>query len=119
MSEPRYQLSGQYLLGQEPDVMVILPEDLVIFSDTASLRELDPNDTAAFLWRTFEQPRTAEQAVQLALNEYEGDEAMIRAQVCGFVQAALECQILKEADPLVRYSCQRRPERLYHPGAGV
>ena len=34
-------LSGQYLLGQEPDVMVILPEDLVIFSDTASLRELD------------------------------------------------------------------------------
>lgn len=29
-------LSGQYLLGQEPDVMVILPEDLVIFSDTAS-----------------------------------------------------------------------------------
>ena len=35
-------LSGQYLLGQEPDVMVILPEDLVIFSDTASLRELDP-----------------------------------------------------------------------------
>ena len=35
-------LSGQYLLGQEPDVMVILPEDFVIFSDTASLRELDP-----------------------------------------------------------------------------
>ena len=35
-------LSGQYLLGQEPDVMVILPEDLAIFSDTASLRELDP-----------------------------------------------------------------------------
>ena len=35
-------LSGQYLLGQEPDVMVILPEDLVIFSDTARLRELDP-----------------------------------------------------------------------------
>ena len=35
-------LSGQYLLGQEPDVMVILPEGLVIFSDTASLRELDP-----------------------------------------------------------------------------
>lgn len=35
-------LSGQYLLGQEPDVMVILPENLVIFSDTASLRELDP-----------------------------------------------------------------------------
>ena len=41
---------------------------------------------------------TAEQAVQLAMNEYEGDEAMIRAQVCGFVQAALEFQILKEAD---------------------
>ena len=35
-------LSGQYLLGQEPDVMVILPEDFAIFSDTASLRELDP-----------------------------------------------------------------------------
>lgn len=35
-------LSGQYLLGQEPDVMVILPEGLVIFSDTASLQELDP-----------------------------------------------------------------------------
>ena len=34
-------LSGRFLLGQEPDVMVILPEDFVIFSDTASLRELD------------------------------------------------------------------------------
>ena len=36
-------LSGQYLLGQEPDVMVILPEDLVIFSDTAgSVHEARP-----------------------------------------------------------------------------
>ena len=41
---------------------------------------------------------STEQAVRLAMNEYEGDEAMIRAQVCGFVQAALEFQILKEAD---------------------
>ncbi len=34
-------LSGQYLLGQEPDVVVILPEDFVQFSGKGALRELD------------------------------------------------------------------------------
>ena len=34
-------LSGQYLLGQEPDVMVILPEDFVQFSSAGALRALD------------------------------------------------------------------------------
>lgn len=95
MSEPRYQLSGQYLLRDIAGEAVIIP---IGENAPAGNAILEPNDTAAFLWRTFEQPRTAEQAVQLAMNEYEGNEAMIRAQVCGFVQAALECQILKEAD---------------------
>ena len=92
MSEPRYQLSGQYLLREIAGEAVIIP---IGENAPAGNALLEPNDTAAFLWHTFEQPQTAE---QLALNEYEGDEAMIRAQVCGFVQAALECQILKEAD---------------------
>lgn len=56
-------LSGQYLLGQEPDVMVILPEDLVIFSDTASLRELDPfmkqDPEADLSEKTFDEGRVA------------------------------------------------------------
>ena len=95
MSEPRYQLSGQYLLRDIAGEAVIIP---VGENAPAGNAILEPNDTAAFLWHAFEQPRTAEQAVQLALNEYEGDEAMIRAQVCRFVQAALGCQILKEAD---------------------
>lgn len=92
VSEPRYQLSGQYLLREIAGEAVIIP---VGENAPAGNAILEPNDTAAFLWHAFEQPRTA---VQLALNEYEGDEAMIRAQVCGFVQAALGCQILKEAD---------------------
>ena len=91
MSEPRYQLSGQYLLRDIAGEAVIIP---VGENAPAGNAILEPNDTAAFLRHAFEQPRTA---VQLALNEYVGDEAMIRAQVCGFVQAALECQILKEA----------------------
>ena len=95
MSEPRYQLSGQYLLRDIAGEAVIIP----IGADApAGNALLEPNDTAAFLWHTFEQPRTAEQAVRLAMNEYEGDEAMIRAQVCGSIQAALECQLLKETD---------------------
>lgn len=56
-------LSGQYLLGQEPDVMVILPEDFVIFSDTASLRELDPfmkqDPEADLSEKTFDEGRVA------------------------------------------------------------
>lgn len=34
-------LSGQYLLGQEPDVMVILPEDFIRLSDAGALKGLD------------------------------------------------------------------------------
>lgn len=34
-------LSGQYLLGQEPDVMVILPEDFIRLSNAGALKALD------------------------------------------------------------------------------
>ena len=35
-------LSGRYLLGREPDVMVILPEDFIRLSDKGALKRLEP-----------------------------------------------------------------------------
>ena len=61
MSEPRYQLSGQYLLRDIAGEAVIIP---IGENAPAGNAILEPNDTAAFLWHTFEQPRTAEQAMK-------------------------------------------------------
>ena len=65
-------LSGRFLLGQEPDVMVILPEDFVQFSDAGALYGLDgliagdPEvDTADFYTAALESG--ADKGVQYAL----------------------------------------------------
>lgn len=65
-------LSGRFLLGQEPDVMVILPEDFVQFSDAGALYGLDGRiagdpevDTADFYTAALESG--ADKGVQYAL----------------------------------------------------
>lgn len=65
-------LSGQYLLGNEPDVLVVLPEDFVQLSSNGALRPLDAliECDAEVSWNDFYEAALqtgAEQGIQYAL----------------------------------------------------
>lgn len=55
-----------------------------------------PNDTAAFLWNAFQQPRTISEVVAQALEEYEAAEDTIQNSALNFVHNTLRYALLEE-----------------------
>ena len=55
-----------------------------------------PNDTAVFLWNTFQQPHTISEVVAQAAEEYEAPEEKIQDSVLNFVHDTLKYQLLEE-----------------------
>ena len=55
-----------------------------------------PNDTAAFLWNAFQQPRTISEVVAQALEEYEAAEDTIQNSALNFVHDTLRYALLEE-----------------------
>ena len=58
--------------------------------------ETFPNDTAAFLWNAFQQPRTISEVVAQALEEYEAAEDTIQNSALNFVHDTLRYALLEE-----------------------
>lgn len=57
---------------------------------------MTPNDSAVFLWKSFENPGTTEDVVKRGLQEYEVTEEVIRNSVRRFVKESLKYEILEE-----------------------
>ena len=57
-----------------------------------------PNDSAVFIWKNFEQPRTLEDVVIRGMLEYDATEERIRRSVENFVTDALKYKILEETE---------------------
>ena len=95
LSEKRYQISPNYLLREIGGEHVIVPvgEECVI-----SNAVMNPNASAVFLWKAFQDPSTVDQVVQKGLQEYEVDEATLRNAVQRFVKEMLMLRILEEMD---------------------
>lgn len=57
---------------------------------------MTPNDSAAFLWNAFQQPRTIEEVVALGMQEYEVTQEQLRKDVEHFVEESFYLKILAE-----------------------
>ena len=95
LAEQQYQINPNYLLREIGGEYVIVPvgEECVI-----SNAVMNPNPTAVFLWKAFQQPSTVDQVVQKGLQEYEVDEDTLRNAVQRFVKETLRLRILEEMD---------------------
>lgn len=59
-------------------------------------RHHGPNQTAAFLWKAFEQPRTIEEVVAAALEQFDAPRDTIRPAVEKFVMESLNLKTFEE-----------------------
>lgn len=91
----RYQMSSDYVIRKIADDCVIIPVgDGHVFGNAM----LMPNKSAAFLWNVFSQPRTLEEAAALVMEEFDGPQDQIRADIAIFVKEALALKVLVGVD---------------------
>lgn len=89
----KYCIRSGFVVRQIGGECTIIPLD-----ETSKIKNavMVPNDTAAYLWNLFGQPCTLEEAVQRVLEEFDGPEQQIRADVAGFIRESLQMQVLEE-----------------------
>lgn len=91
----RYQMASDYVLRKIADDYVIIPTgDGHVFGNAM----LMPNRSAGFLWNVFSQPRTLEEAVSLTLEEFDGPQDQIQADIEVFVKEALALKVMLGVD---------------------
>ena len=86
INEKKYRVNSDYLLRE------IAGE----YARQISNAVMVPNDTAAFLWNAFQQPRTISEVVAQALEEYEAAEDTIQNSALNFVHDTLRYALLEE-----------------------
>lgn len=91
----KYRINPDYVLRQIGGEYAIVPVGNACRIQNAVMT---PNETAVFLWQTFIEPNTENNAVQMALAEFEAPEGEIRSGVARFVQETLHYKILLEVD---------------------
>jgi len=75
INEKKYRVNSDYLLREIAGEYAIIPVGTACQISNAVMV---PNDTAAFLWNAFQQPRTISEVVAQALEEYEATEDTIQ-----------------------------------------
>lgn len=90
---PLYRIKSGYVLRQIAGEYAIIPigeENLI------NNAIMTPNDSAAFLWNAFQQPRTIEDVVALGMEEYDVAQEQLQKDVERFVKESLYFKILEE-----------------------
>ena len=91
----RYRISPEFILREIAGEYAIVPLGAEgVFTNTM----MAPNDTAAFLWKAFEQPRTIDDVVRIGMQRYEVTEDVIRKSTENFIGELMEYKILEEED---------------------
>lgn len=91
----RYRIKDRYILREIAGEYAIIPVDA---ESQVSNALMTPNQSAAFLWKAFEQPSTIEDVVIKGMLEYEVTKDTLRSSVERFVKESLEHKILEEVD---------------------
>lgn len=91
----RYRIKDGYILREIAGEYAIIPVDA---ESQVSNALMTPNQSAAFLWKAFEQPSTIEDVVIKGMLEYEVTKDTLRSSVERFVKESLEHKILEEVD---------------------
>ena len=93
----KYRIRSGYILREIAGEYAIVP----VGAENGNPLEntvMAPNDSAVFIWKNFEQPRTLEDVVIRGMLEYDATEERIRRSVKNFVTDALKYKILEEAE---------------------
>ena len=93
----KYRIRSGYILREIAGEYAIVP----VGAENGNPLEntvMAPNDSAVFIWKNFEQPRTLEDVVIRGMLEYDATEERIRRSVENFVTDALKYKILEEAE---------------------
>lgn len=91
----KYRISQGYLLREIAGEYAIVP----VAAETESPLEntvMVPNDSAVFIWKSFEEPSTVDDVVSRGMQEYDIEESALRKAVERFVKESLEYKILEE-----------------------
>lgn len=95
--EKPYVASEDYILRRiaGESVLVSLADNDYLGNSILSV-----NDTFEFLWELFQQPRTLEEAVALAREEYEDPQGMLENHIRSFLWQGVQLRLLMEAEKL-------------------
>ena len=93
--EKKYIASEDYLLRSiaGESVLVSLADD-----DYLGNSILTVNDTFAFLWELYRQPRTLAEAIALAKAEYEDPQGVLEGHIRSFLWQCVQLKLLIEAE---------------------
>lgn len=89
----KYQNSPNYILREIADECVLVPvdESCVVSNGIVSL-----NDTSAFLWKCFQEPKSIEEVIEEAKAEYEDPNGEMEFHIRGYVKQYLELKLMVE-----------------------
>lgn len=93
----KYRIRSGYILREIAGEYAIVP----VGAENGNPLEntvMAPNDSAVFIWKSFEQSRTLEDVVVQGMLEYEVEEETIRRSIKRFIKEMLEYKILEEVD---------------------
>jgi hypothetical protein len=91
--ETKYQNNPNYILREIDNECVLVPidEGCIITSGIISL-----NDTSAFLWKFFQNPKTIAEAIAAARAEYADPNNELEFHINGYVKQYLELKLMQE-----------------------
>ena len=91
--EKKYVNDPNYILREMEGECVLVPIDdaCIISNGIISL-----NDTSAFLWISFQEPKTIEEVVAAAKAEYNDPEGMLETHIRGYVAQYVQLKLMSE-----------------------
>lgn len=90
-----YRISSGYILREIAGEYAIVPLDSdSVFSNAV----MAPNDSAVFLWKSFEDSSTIEDIVKKGVQEYDVTEDEIRKSIERFIEESLKYGILEAVE---------------------
>lgn len=93
LQSKRYKANPDFLLREIGGEAVLVPlGDVGVFENTM----LSLNETCAFLWKVFQFPKTAQEAIDEAKEAYEGDASEIEQGVLNFIKDYEKYKLLLE-----------------------
>lgn len=88
-----YHIVPDYILRDIAGEYVIVPTGEKAMISNAVMM---PNQTAVFIWKALQTPKTIEDVVKEGMEQFEVDLETIRASVVRFVSEGLEYRFIKE-----------------------
>lgn len=91
----KYKVNDDYMLREIAGEAVLVPigENTQIQNAMINL-----NETCAYLWKAFAEPRTIESVIEETVKEFEGDREIIARDITGFVMQGLPLGVIIQTE---------------------